>query len=520
MQLSGAAESVLDTVIRTLRRHWALALLLAAGLVLRVMTQLAYQPALIYIDSKKYVTNEWEGADPVGYTLLLLRPVLWFGNLMTVTVVQHLLGLAMAVTIYALLLRFGAPRWGAALATAPVLLDAYQLQAEQTIMPDVAFEVLAVAGMVVLLWRRRPTLALAVTGGVLLGATATVRQVGEALIVPALAFVLLANSGWRRRLGHGAAITAAFALPILGYMTYSQFGQHQHFQLSRMGTDMLYGRAAHAADCATLKVPPYQRSLCPSSALAQSSGVDGLVNNPTSPAYYYPPTGVRLPAGTDSMRAIKNFSYHVLQQQPLRVIGDITSDAIKIFALTRSQVQGDTPISRWQFQTTYPLYPPGVTDTGSQLSNVNLLFESTGGGKARAYRPLASALRHYQLGGGYMPGPVFLLTLLLGLGGILTWRRRPADESGELEGDTHEGPPLPLTCLLVTGLAVAALLGADFYEFSWRYQLPALILLPPAGVLGTVAIAGRIKGRKRARKPAAEPVPGPGRPAVAAQGGD
>jgi hypothetical protein len=166
MQLSGAAEGVIDTVIRTLRRHWALALLLAAGLVLRVMTQLAYQPALIYIDSKKYVTNEWEGADPVGYTLLLLRPVLWFGNLMTVTVVQHLLGLAMAVTIYALLLRFGAPRWGAALATAPVLLDAYQLQAEQTIMPDVAFEVLALAGLVVLLWRRRPTLALAVTGGV------------------------------------------------------------------------------------------------------------------------------------------------------------------------------------------------------------------------------------------------------------------------------------------------------------------------------------------------------------------
>ena len=280
MQLSGAAESV-DTVIRTLRRHWALALLLTAGLMLRVMTQLAYQPALIYIDSKKYVTNEWEGADPVGYTLLLLRPVLWFGNLMTVTVLQHLLGLAMAVTIYVLLLRFGAPRWGAALATAPVLLDAYQLQAEQTIMPDVLFEVLAVAGMAVLLWRRRPTLALAITGGLLLGATATVRRGRGSAHPPALVFVLLANSGWRRRLGHGAAVTAAFALPILGYMTYSQFTLHQHFQLSRMGTDMLYGRAAHAADCATLKIPAYQRPLCPSSALAQSLGVDGLVNDPS-----------------------------------------------------------------------------------------------------------------------------------------------------------------------------------------------------------------------------------------------
>ena len=220
------------------------------------------------------------------------------------------------------------------------------------------------------------------------------------------------------------------------------------------------------------------------------------------------------------MRAIKNFSYHVIEQQPLRVIGDISSDAIKIFALTRSQVQGDTPVWRWQFQTSYPIYPPGVTATGSQLNNVNMLFESTGGGgKARVYRPLTHALRHYQLGGGYTPGPVFLLTLLLGLGGILTWRRRPAEDSGELTGDMRAGPPLPLSCLLVTGLAVAALLGADFYEFSWRYQLPALILLPPAGVLGALAIAARIKGRKHARKSAAEPAPGPGRPAVAAQGG-
>ena len=41
----------------------------------------------------------------------------------------------MAVLLYVLLLRRGVPRWLAALAVAPVLLDAYQLQNEQTIMP-------------------------------------------------------------------------------------------------------------------------------------------------------------------------------------------------------------------------------------------------------------------------------------------------------------------------------------------------------------------------------------------------
>src|ERR1019366_3173944 len=49
--------------------------------------------------------------------------------------------------------RRGGTRWLAALAVAPVLLDAYQLNAEQTIMPDVLFEALLVTGIVLLLWQ-------------------------------------------------------------------------------------------------------------------------------------------------------------------------------------------------------------------------------------------------------------------------------------------------------------------------------------------------------------------------------
>ena len=47
------------------RRNWLLAILLAAGLALRVVTQLAYRPALLFIDSKKYIfgtdfnSNDW-----------------------------------------------------------------------------------------------------------------------------------------------------------------------------------------------------------------------------------------------------------------------------------------------------------------------------------------------------------------------------------------------------------------------------------------------------------------------------
>ncbi len=126
------------------------------GSTLRVITQLAYQPALLYIDSPKYLLSGLQKYDPQGYRVLMVEPLAWIGNLGVVAEYQHLLGLAMAVTIYVVLRRRNAPRWAAALATAPVLLDAYQLQMEQTIMPDVLFEALIVAGLAILAWKPRP----------------------------------------------------------------------------------------------------------------------------------------------------------------------------------------------------------------------------------------------------------------------------------------------------------------------------------------------------------------------------
>ena len=54
-----------------LRRHWLISLLLLAGVVMRVLTFMAYHPALLYVDTLKYLYKEWPGADPLGYKLLL-----------------------------------------------------------------------------------------------------------------------------------------------------------------------------------------------------------------------------------------------------------------------------------------------------------------------------------------------------------------------------------------------------------------------------------------------------------------
>ena len=48
-------------------------------------------------------------------------------------------------------------------------------------------------------------------------------------------------------------------------------------------------------------------------------------------------------------------------------------------------------------------------------------------------------------------------------------------------------------CLLTSAMAFILLLASDAYEFSWRYQLPALVLLPPAGILGAAAIGAALR---------------------------
>jgi hypothetical protein len=504
---------VLNRAVRTarslLRRHWGLGLLLAAGLVLRVVVQVSYQPALLFIDSVKYLfgtqtaTATLGAYDPIGYTLLVLAPLTKIADLAYVALLQHLAVLAMAAGLYALMLRRGVTRWLATLAVAPVLLDAYQLNAEQTIMPDVLFEVLLVAGIMLLLWRPRPGLVLIILSGLALGASGPVRQVGEALIVPALVYVVAAAPGWRTKLKHGLVMTACFALPVVGYMTYSAVILHYGFELSNMGDAYLYGRTAHAADCATLKIPALEQPLCPTAPASAALGVDGLVNAQDAPRVLYQPVDVYRGELIDTMPLQRALAGSVLRQQPMRVAGDIASDAVKLFALTRNTVRGDTPVSRWQFQTSYPYYPAAISRHGP--SSASRIFAwAGGGGNPRVNATAATALRYYQLHGGYTPGPVFLLGLLAGIAGIGTWRRRD--------------PPHALACLLITGCAVAVLLGADLYEFSWRYQLPALVTLPVAGAFGVTALARTARARRH-RPEVAGAVPGGAVPAGAVPAG-
>src|SRR5689334_17085764 len=448
------------------RCHWIFGLLLVGGLALRLLAEAAYRPALLYIDSAKYLEGPG-GTAPQGYRALLrlLDPV---GGFALVAAVQHLFGLGMAVALYAVLRRRGAPRWVAAMATAPVLLDAYQLQLESTIMPDVLFETLITAGLVLLLWRRTPSARLVTAGALVLGTAATVREIGAVLVVPVVVFAAagaMARAGWRRRAGRAMLAAGCFALPALGYGA-GMFVAGGHFGLGSNGPGPEYGRAAAAADCTTLVVPAGERGLCPSPAQTFAlGGIDGLLHSPAAPSHTVP-----VPPGVTRGQLLDRFSLAVVRQQPVRVAWSVARDSVRLFALTRNGNPQVTAITRWQFQTTYPVYPRRY----SMAFFTRLTQQNNSGGDLVAVRPAADILRGYQLGGGFTPGPLYAAFLALGVLGAL--RRR-----GGLAG----------ACTLVTLAAVVLLVSSDAFEFSWRYQLPAVVMLPLAGALGLTALTSR-----------------------------
>ena len=463
-----------------LRGHWLAIALLIAGTGLRVLATVSYRPALFYIDSVKYLYNA-DGNDPEGYKLPL-RAILAVANFNAVVIVQHLLGLAVAVAIYLLLLRRGVNRWLAALAMAPVLLDAYQIQQEQTIMPTVWFEALLVAGAAILLWRPSPGWRRVLAGGLVLGASATVWQAGEALI-PAAAIAMLAiGGGWRRALGRVVVVVAGAALPILAYCTGSYLMTGSFF-LSHSGVTSLYGRTAAAADCATLRLTPAQRRICPTPA-EQAKGNDWLefgTYAPVQAAYRQLPR-----AEVDSL--ITGFNGAVLHQQPLLVARAYLQDAAKLYALTRDTAPGDPPISRWQFQSSFPYF-----DNHATKAEVAAIVRQFGGGLPAVWQPGATALRSYQLDGGYTPGPLLLVATVTGLIGSLAVLRR------RLDSQTRQ---LAQACLTFFASGVCLLLVADVFVFSWRYQLQALVTLVPAGVLGVAVISRLIQARRGPARPA------------------
>jgi Glycosyl transferase family 2 len=464
-------RSVTAPTSRGVAAHWLFGLLFAVGVVLRIVTFRAYQPALLYIDSLSYLANtdvlDPTGARPIGYSLFL-RPFVALGDLRLIPVVQHLFGLGLAVGIYVLLLRAGARRWVAALATAPVLLDAYQLQIEQNVLSETLFDVMMFVGLVLVVdgaGRRRlfgRRLVMAVAAGLVLGLLVSVRLIGQFLAVPAVAYLLLTGGRqlWHR-LAAAMAFVLAFALPVATSLAYYEAWSGE-WSMTSIGGRMIYGRVAVFVDCDRIEIPEDQRDLCPVEPLGQRLKIDNYVWNTESPLNRHTP-----PPGMTHDESLRSFAMTVIRQQPLDFLRVVLVDMGKNFWPTKAQFEGDVDVGRWQFQPVYPRF-------GNYLEALALYDAAPD-----VDQPLADWLRGYQLSVGYTPGALLGVALLIGLlAGLGVGRARHS--------------PLRGACLYwsVSGATIMLLPAA--YEFSWRYMLPGLVTLPVAGGLGLTALMERI----------------------------
>ena len=453
---------------RRLGEHLPFLVALVLGAAVRVVVSSGFTPALMISDGPTYLafldTFAPDTDRPVGYGVLLLYPVSVFTEAVAaVTVVQHVLGLATACLIYALLRRWGVGRWPATLATLPVLFDAMQLILEHAPLSDTLFVLLVTLGVVVLGWRRRPTTTLALAAGLVLGASVTVRQVGLPLVLTATAFCLLAGQGWRGRLTPAVALVVAFFLPVGAYATWYQ-AEHGVFALSEIGGKSSYMRTTTFVDCSGLTLPEYQRVLCPPEPRGERL-------DPTTYGWHDARTVPRLdpPAGTTTDEAMREFAAEAVRAQPLDYVLAVGRDFALNFDPSRgNRFEFDTAF-KWRFST-YLDRPP-TTWTGPA-------YENHGGEQLNVHQPYADLMVGYQRF-GYLPGPLLLGCLVLGLlGGLGVGRAK--------------GSGVRSMCLLLTLSGAGLLLVPDVTtQFVWRYQLPALVLLPAGAALAVTALRGR-----------------------------
>ena len=261
----------------SLRKHWMFAVLLVLAAALRAVVFVAYHPALIFPDSVRYLQYAHNFADgrwsvdalrQSGYSVLII-PVVPLHAMWVIPLAQHLVGLATAMLVYAVLLRSGARTWLAAAATIPVLFDPLQLVLEQYVLTDIWTVFLLLAALVILVWRREEQgIRHAAACGLLLGLAVMFRDVELIMIIPAVLFLLVTIRPWRRVARSLAALVGCFLIPVAGYLGWFE-ASHGKWSFTSFSGAFLYGRVADFASCQGLSLPGYERPLCPAESPAQ-----------------------------------------------------------------------------------------------------------------------------------------------------------------------------------------------------------------------------------------------------------
>jgi hypothetical protein len=460
-----------------LRDHRAFVIALALAAVLRVAVVVAFPPGFVFSDGPTYLALV-DDLQPltdraVGYGFLLDALAAVSRDVWLVTAVQHALGLLTGVLLYALLRRWSVPSALATLATLPVLFDSMQLALEHSVLSDVLFDVLVVAGIAALAWHRAPRVPTVALGGLLLGLAVCVRVVGQPLVVVAVLFCLGAATTWRARLITSLVVVASFAIPVAAYASWYH-AEHGVWAMSESGGRALYMRTTGFVDCSTFTMPEYERPLCPAEPV-------GARLDPTDYGWHTPDGthGLVLPPGVTYDAAMGDFARRAIRAQPGEYAGIVARDLMVNFTVPRMDRYEYDTAYKWRLDT-YVWLEPTARSRAS--------YADHGGDQLEPRAPLAGWLGWYGWT-VYAWGPLLFLLTLLAVVGLL-----PVGRGGRAAAVTRPGDPSRTRPLifLVTATAVGLLAApAVTAQFVWRYQLPFLVLVPAAAVLAVVRVSSQ-----------------------------
>ena len=486
-------------VQRALAGNKLFVILMIPAALLRIDAELGYRWQSWFNDSWNYVdtavTLNLDPTRPSGYSFYLwvLKP---FHSFALVTVSQHIMGLLIAVMMYALARhRFGTPKWLAAVMTLPVLYDGFEIQLEHLILSDTLFLFLAMLAVLVLLWSPLPPLRAAggaggaqvpwwrsswarcALAGALVGVSAIVRTTGLPLIPIFAVYLLLCfgmgRAGWRTLVSGVVAFVVLAVAPVAGYAGWYDL-QHGAFNTSESTGVFLYSRVMTFADCAKMQLSPDLLSLCTTVPPAQRPIAQAYIWTAASPLHRFPaPVFSALPNSLAQQFAIK-----AIEAQPAAYARAVFDDTWRSFDWSRSVFPNAETYDEYLFG--YQSVPISSGHPVPGYSSSAAAYLAGGNPLTAVVNPFASAIRVYQRY-IWLPGTVYGLLLLAGLGAIVAGRRRVSVDALL--------PWVSSVALIVVPAATA--------EFDYRYVTTAV----PFACLA-LAIAF---GRRPAPAPVATP---------------
>jgi hypothetical protein len=463
-----------------LRPPPALAILLLAGIAARAWLMADYRPAYLSSnDSARFLhfahVDDGMYQDtfgPTGYAAFLKAARFVSDQLEFTVAVQHLLGVAAALLLYAAVRRLGAPVWVGAIPAGVVLLSGDQLYMEHTLLSEAPFLPLTAGGLYAAAraleagGRRsesggRPLVWLAAAGALFAG-TALFRNVGMILPPVLVLWALLAMPGAvRARLAAGA-VAAGAAAAVLGLYAVGAALDGGNTGWTATSGWNAYGRSAPFADCARFDEPPGTESLCEDTPADERPGslfylwFDG---SPARARYGHPPIG---------QETLGKFGRRAILAQPFdyaeTVVAELPRFLNPTFRKKRFSGGGWFLMSR-----------------RGKMAEDRVLFQLSRDYDHGAYRPGSSgdAIADWQKLmrlGGWAPGLMVLLALA---GAALA--RGPALRGLALFG-------LSGAALVVMPAATLTLLG--------RYTVPPTPVIAGAAAIGAWALVERVRSRR------------------------